>query len=254
MPGSMPVIKDWILPDWPAIPRVRAVCTTRQGGVSAGPYRSMNPADHVGDAMEAVLANRSTLQQVLQLPAPPCWLQQVHGTTVIDAAEAVAADEVPVADAAWSSQSGVVCAVLTADCLPVLLCDTAGRQVAALHAGWRGLAAGVIEQTIDAMRQPGERLLAWFGPAIGPGAYQVGEEVRDTFLKHNPLAEAAFRPGPEGSWMADLYLLARQRLAERGVTAVYGGHECSFSDPERFFSYRRDGVTGRMATLIWLQD
>jgi YfiH family protein len=253
MSGSMPVIEGWILPDWPAAPRVRAVCTTRQGGVSVGPYCSMNPADHVGDTVEAVLANRSMLQQVLQLPAPPRWLQQVHGTTVIDAADAVAVDEAPVADAAFSSQPGVVCVVLTADCLPVLMCDTDGRQVAAVHAGWRGLAAGVIEQTLDAMQQPGESLLAWFGPAIGPGAYQVGEEVRDTFIRHNRLAEAAFRPGPGGGWMADLYLLARQRLAERGVTAVYGGHECSFSDPERFFSYRRDGVTGRMATLIWLQ-
>lgn len=245
--------EDWILPDWPAATQVRAVCTTRHGGVSTGPYASMNPADHVGDDPGAVLANRQRLQQVLQLPAAPRWLQQVHGTTVIDAGEAVAVDAAPVADAAWCSQTGVVCAVLTADCLPVLLCDTAGRHVAALHAGWRGLAAGVIEQTIDALRQPGESLLAWFGPAIGPATYQVGDEVRETFLTHDRQAKAAFRPGPDGSWMADLYLLARQRLAERGVSAVYGGHECSFTDAQRFFSYRRDGVTGRMATLIWLQ-
>ena len=157
------------------------------------------------------------------------------------------------ADAAQCSQPGVVCAVMTADCLPVLLCDEAGRQVGALHAGWRGLAAGVIEQTIDAMQPPGETLLAWLGPAIGPDAYQVGDEVRDVFLRHDKQAEAAFQSCPDGSWKADLYRLARQRLGERGVTAIYGGHECSFTDAERFFSYRRDGVTGRMATLIWLE-
>jgi len=247
------VIDDWIRPEWPAAPWVRAVCTTRHGGVSTGSYSSMNPADHVGDDPEAVRVNRRRLRQVLQLPAAPCWLQQVHGTTVIDAADAGVLNAPPVADAACCSQPGIVCAVLTADCLPVLLCDTAGRQVAALHAGWRGLAAGVIEQTIDAMQQPGERLLAWFGPAIGPAAYQVGDEVRETFLAHDRRAVAAFQPGPDGSWLADLYRLARQRLSGCGVTAVYGGQECSFTDAGRFFSYRREGVTGRMATLIWLQ-
>jgi len=246
------VIKDWIVPDWPAAPQVRAVSTTRHGGFSRGPYTSMNPATHVDDDPATVLANRKALQQVLQLPAEPRWLQQVHGTTVLEAGEPVEADEVPVADAAYCSQPGVVCVVLTADCLPVLLCDAAGRHVAALHAGWRGLAAGVIEQTIDAMQQPGETLLAWLGPAIGPDAYQVGDEVRDAFLGHSKLAEAAFLPGPEGRWKADLYRLARQRLAERGVTAISGGNECSYTDAGRFFSYRRDGVTGRMATLIWL--
>jgi YfiH family protein len=252
-PGNMPVSEDWIVPDWPAAPQVHAVSTTRRGGFSCGPYASMNPATHVGDDPAAVLANRKALLQGLRLPAEPCWLEQVHGTTVIDAAEPAALGAVPVADAVQSSQPGVVCAVLTADCLPVLLCDAAGRQVAALHAGWRGLAAGVIEQTIDAMRQPGETLLAWLGPAIGPTAFQVGDEVRAAFMAHNKRAAAAFQSGPNGSWMADLYQLARQRLAERGVTAIYGGDECSFTDAERFFSYRRDGVTGRMATLIWLE-
>ena len=245
--------EDWIVPDWPALPRVRAVCTTRHGGHSVGPYSSMNPADHVGDDPTAVLANRQTLQRVLQLPAEPCWLQQVHGTTVIDAAESLEDGMVPVADAACCSRPGVVCAVLTADCLPVLLCDRAGRQVAALHAGWRGLAAGVIEQTVAAMQRPGKALLAWLGPAIGAAAYQVGDEVREAFLKHDKQALAAFQADPEGGWKADLYRLARQRLAEHDVTAVYGGDECSFTDAERFYSYRRDGVTGRMATLIWLQ-
>jgi len=247
------VIEDWIVPDWPAAPRVRAVCTTRHGGHSVGPHSSMNPAAHVGDDPDAVEANRQTLQHMLQLPAPPCWLQQVHGTTVIDAAEVFENVEVPVADAAFCSQPGIACAVLTADCLPLLLCDRDGRQVAALHAGWRGLAAGVIEHTVEAMQQPGESLLAWLGPAIGPAVYQVGDEVREVFLNHDKQAQAAFQLDPEGGWKADLYRLARQRLAERGVTAVYGGDACSFSDAERFFSYRRDGVTGRMATLIWLQ-
>ena len=253
IPGSMPVSEDWIVPGWPAAPQVRAVCTTRHGGFSRGPYASMNPATHVGDDPAAVLANRKALQQVLQLPVEPRWLQQMHGTTVINANEPVEAGRVPAADAAHCSQPGVVCVVLTADCLPVLLCDLAGRHVAALHAGWRGLADGVIEQTIDAMQQPGETLLAWLGPAIGPAAYQVGGEVRDAFLGHDKQAEAAFQPGPDGSWMADLYQLGRQRLVERGVSAIYGGNECSFTDAGRFFSYRRDGVTGRMATLIWLE-
>ena len=252
MPGNTAVIEDWIVPDWPAVPRVHAVCTTRHGGHSIGPYRSMNPADHVGDDPAAVQANRQTLQQVLQLPAPPCWLQQVHGTTVIDAADALEYSVVPAADAAWCTRPGVVCAVLTADCLPVLVCDRAGRRVAALHAGWRGLAAGVIERTIEAMRQPGEALMAWLGPAIGPAAYQVGDEVRAAFLKHDKQAQAAFQPDPEGGWKADLYRLARQRLAESGVTAVYGGEECSYSDAEHFYSYRRDGITGRMATHLRL--
>lgn len=253
MPGSTVMCEDWLVPDWPAAPHVRAVCTTRRGGHSVGPYSSMNPADHVGDDPAAVRANRRMLHQVLRLPAEPRWLQQVHGTAVIDATEAVEAGRVPVADAACCSQPGVVCAVLTADCLPVLLCDRAGRQVAVLHAGWRGLAAGVIEQTVDTMQQPGEALLAWLGPAIGPTAYQVGDEVREAFLKHDQQAQAAFQSDPEGGWKADLYRLARQRLAARGVSAIYGGNECSFSDAERFYSYRRDGDTGRMASLIWLQ-
>lgn len=252
MPCST-VIEDWIVPDWPAAPQVRAVSTTRHGGVSQGPYRSMNPAAHVGDDPAAVRANRERLRQRLQLPAPPRWLQQVHGKVVLDAGEAVETGEVPVADAAYCARPGVVCVVMTADCLPLLLCDVAGRHVAAVHAGWRGLAAGVIEQTIEAMQQPGETLLAWLGPAIGAAAYQVGDEVRDTFLAHDRQAAAAFRASPEGGWNADLYRLARQRLASCGVAAIYGGHECSFTDAERFFSYRRDAVTGRMATLIWLE-
>ena len=242
---------DWIIPDWPVVAAVRAVTTTRQGGVSQGCYASMNPADHVDDDPAAVMSNRQILQQVLGLPGPPVWLRQVHGTVVANAATA---EGFPMADATWCSQPGIVCAVLTADCLPVLLADTAGQCVAAIHAGWRGLAAGVIEQAVTAMGRPGETLLAWLGPAIGPAVYRVGGEVRDTFMAHDQEAGGAFRQGADGEWFADLYQLARQRLADCGVTAVYGGGYCSFTDSERFYSYRRDGVTGRMATLIWLEE
>jgi hypothetical protein len=211
----------------------------------------MNPADHVDDDPAAVMANREILQQALGLPAQPVWLQQVHGTVVVNAAIAGGSPE---ADAAFSVQPGVVCAVLTADCLPVLLTDTAGQCVAAVHAGWRGLAAGVIEQAVKAMGLPGGNLQAWLGPAIGPSAYRVGDEVRDVFMAHDPVAASAFGQGPDGEWFADLYRLARQRLADCSVTAVYGGGYCSFTDSERFYSYRRDGTTGRMATLIWLEE
>lgn len=247
MHSNMP--EDWIMPDWPAPACVHAVTTTRQGGVSQGAFSSMNPADHVGDDPLAVAANRARLQQLLALPAAPVWLQQVHGTKVVDA---VLVSGTPQADAAWACNPGVVCAVLTADCLPLLLCDRAGECVAAVHAGWRGLAAGVIEQVVQALHRPGADLLAWLGPAISPVAYRVGEEVRDTFNAHDRRAEAAFTAAAGGGWQADLYQLARQRLEDCGVTAVYGGGHCSYGEPGRFFSYRRDGTCGRMASLIWL--
>jgi YfiH family protein len=211
----------------------------------------MNPADHVGDAATAVGANRQRLARVLDLPAAPVWLRQVHGITVIDAADAPAA---PQADAAFSCRPGVVCAVLTADCLPLLLCNRAGTVVAAAHAGWRGLAAGVVEQSVAALDVAPGQLLAWLGPAIGPAAYTVGEEVREAFIRHDPRAAAAFAPAPGGGWLADLYRLARQRLAACGIDAVFGGGRCTFTEAQDFFSYRRDGVTGRMATLIWLEN
>lgn len=209
----------------------------------------MNPADHVGDDPEAVAANRARLQQRLALPARPAWLQQVHGITVVDAA---AASGTPQADAAYACRPGVVCAVLTADCLPLLLCDRDGECVAAIHAGWRGLAAGVIEQAVQALPRPGAALLAWLGPAISPAAYRVGDEVRDTFMAHDRRAAAAFTAAAAAGWHADLYRLARQRLEDCGVTAVSGGGYCSYGEPGRFFSYRRDGACGRMASLIWL--
>ena len=243
--------EHWIVPDWPVPAQVRAVTTTRHGGVSRGPYASMNPADHVGDEPAAVQANRQRLQQELGLPGQPLWLQQVHGTVVVNA---TGAGQSLRADGSYSKQPGYVCAVMTADCLPLLLTDADGQCVAAVHAGWRGLAAGVIEQAVTAMGQPGVSLLAWLGPAIGPAAYRVGDEVRAAFVAHDSVAAAAFRSGPDDGWFADLYQLARQRLADCGITAVYGGGHCSYTDSDRFYSYRRDGVTGRLATLIWLEE
>jgi purine-nucleoside/S-methyl-5'-thioadenosine phosphorylase / adenosine deaminase len=242
---------EWIVPRWPAPERVRAISTTRHGGVSRPPYDTLNLAEHVGDEAGAVAANRGRLEQAMRLPAMPAWLQQVHGVQVVDAAGVTA----PVAaDAAYALEPGVICAVLTADCLPVLLCDRGGRAVAAAHAGWRGLATGVIERTVAALPVPGGELMAWLGPAIGAEAYVVGEEVRETFVTHDAAAETAFRPAAGGGWHADLYRLARQRLRSHGVTAVHGGGFCTFQDTVRFYSYRRDGVTGRMASLIWLLD
>jgi len=243
------MVPDWLVPDWPAAQTVRAVTTTRHGGISRGPWHSMNPADHVGDSAADVAGNRARLHAALALPAEPVWLQQVHGHAVVDAARA---GDRPQADAAWTAQPGIVCAVLTADCLPVLLADRAGRCVAAAHAGWRGLAAGVLEAAVGQLPVPAHELLAWLGPAIGPAAFEVGAEVRDAFVALDRQAASAFTPGAAGRWFADLYRLGRQRLAACGVTAVYGGGCCTFRDSARFYSYRRDGVTGRMATLVWL--
>lgn len=240
---------QFILPDWPAPRNIRAATTTRAGGVSRAPYQSLNLAAHVGDDSPAVSENRARLRHALQLPAEPLWLKQVHGITVINAG---LRNGEPEADGSYAVGSGAVCAVLTADCLPVLLCDRAGTKVAALHAGWRGLANGVIERGVAALQTPGTELLAWLGPAIGPAAFEVGQEVQAAFTAHDPAAAAAFRPHRDGKYLADIYALARQRLAGLGVTSVYGGRFCTLTDRERFYSYRRDGVTGRMATLIWL--
>ncbi len=240
---------SWIEPDWPAPPQVRALTTTRQGGCSAPPYAGWNLASHVGDNPQAVACNRALLRERLALPAEPLWLQQVHGCTV---AESGASPQGWEADAAYAALPGRVCAVLTADCLPVLLCDREGMQVAAVHAGWRGLAAGVIEAALDRFTGSGSDILAWLGPAIGPKAFEVGDEVCDAFLRHDPAAQAAFVATRPGHWLADIYRLARQRLQARGVGFVGGGNYCTVSDPGRFFSYRRDGRTGRMASLIWI--
>lgn len=239
---------EWVLPDWPAPATVRAMQTTRRGGCSVAPWDSLNLGDHVGDDPACVLVNRARLRS--RLPGEPAWLKQVHGTQVVEAMPGVS--PVIEADAAFARQSGAVCVVMTADCLPVLFCNRAGTVVAAAHAGWRGLQAGVLEATIAAMAvAPGE-LLTWLGPAIGPARFEVGDEVRAAFIGSNPGAAEAFVPSSPGKWLADIYLLAKHRLRAAGLTSIHGGGLCTVSDGERYFSYRRDGVTGRMATLIWL--
>jgi YfiH family protein len=238
---------DAIVPDWPAPACVKSMVTTRAGGFSAGPHASFNLGANSGDAEAAVVRNRALLRRFV--PREPVWLKQVHGTVVIDAAHAGAMSE---ADAAVTREAERVCAILTADCLPVLLCERSGAAVGAVHAGWRGLAAGVIEQAVRALQCPPDRVLAWLGPAIGPRVYEVGEDVREAFVRQDPAAEAAFIARQPGKYLADIYALARQRLAALGVPAVYGGAWCTYSDPARFFSYRRDGVTGRMASLVWI--
>jgi len=246
-----PSSESWIVPDWPAPLNVRSLLTTRQGGVSRAPYASLNLGSHVGDDGAAVAANRARLAPALAGAGEPYWLEQVHGTRVVDAAPGVANAR---ADASFSRVIGVVCVVMTADCLPVLFCDDAGGVVAAAHAGWRGLLAGVLEETVSAMAAPPGRLLAYLGPAIGPRAFEVGDEVRTAFVAEDVVMGAAFRPMSPGKWLADLYLLARLRLARLGVHRVFGGDFCTLSEVDRFFSYRRDGQTGRMASMIWIDS
>ena len=241
------MLSDWIAPDWSAPVRVRALATTRLGGVSLAPYASLNLGDHVGDTPADVAENRARLRA--HLPAEPFWMRQVHGTVCVDAGQATPGIE---ADAAFARSPGIVCAVLTADCLPILLCDTAGKVVAAAHAGWRGLASGVIESTVAAMGVPGERLMAWLGPAIGPQSFEVGNEVSTAFLLQSAQAASAFVPRSDSKWLCDLYTLAAQRLTALGVSRIAGAEFCTVRETERFFSYRRDGATGRMASLIWL--
>jgi polyphenol oxidase len=232
-------------PDWPAPSGVRAWVT--ECGAGSGRYRELNLATHVGDDAAAVAANRARLRAALALPCEPTWLDQVHGARVLDLdTEAAAA-----ADGAVTARAGVVCAVLTADCLPVLLCDTAGRRVGVAHAGWRGLLGGVLPAAVRALGAPPDQLLAWLGPAIGQQAYEVGAEVRDAFLAAHPMAATRFMANPRGRWQADLYGLARDSLGAAGVTAVYGGGFCTFRESARFFSHRREAPCGRMATLIW---
>lgn len=235
-------------PDWPVPPAVRAAMTTRMGGISRGPHAAFNLAAHVGDDAAAVAANRRRLRELLDLPAEPAWLQQVHGCAVARLPEPVP----DAADAAVAFGPGAVCAVLVADCLPVLLASRDGDRVGVAHAGWRGLAAGVIEATVAALGGDPARLVAWLGPAIGPQAFEVGAEVRAACTEGDPDAAAHFRPGRAGRWLADLPALARRRLAICGVGSVHGGTDCTVADPGRFYSYRRDGVTGRMAALVWL--
>jgi len=238
---------DWILPDWPAPPHVKAVITTRAGGTSTGPYASLNLGLRTGDDARAVAANRARLYDVL--PQAPRWLRQVHGTSVVDADGLTTL--MPEADASIARLPGTVCGVLIADCVPVLFTSATGTVVAIAHAGWRGLAGGVIERTVAATGEEPGGLLAYLGPGIGPQAFEVGPDVRHAFLAHDQDDSAAFTPYTQGKWLADLFLLVRKRLQRAGVSRIFGGAACTYSDPARFFSYRRDRTTGRMAALIW---
>jgi YfiH family protein len=238
-----------IIPDWPASEHVRAYSTTREGGVSQGAWASLNLATHVKDDPNHVAENRRRLSETLVIPNEPYWLEQVHGTEV-------ARPELKTtqcADAAFTQQLATPCVVMTADCLPVLFCDERGTAVAAAHAGWRGLAAGVLEQTFKCFDEP-SKVMAWMGPAIGPKHFEVGDEVREVFLQQHPQAESAFIESRPGHWMADIFQLARQRLLAAGVSQIYGGGICTYADADHFYSFRRESVTGRMASLIWLSD
>lgn len=240
---------QWIVPDWPAPANVRALVTTRAGGTSSGPYAGLNLGLRTDDDPAAVTENRARLQRCL--PQPPKWLAQIHGTTVVDAD---ALDGVPEADASIARRPGTVCAILVADCLPILLADRAGSCVGAAHAGWRGLAGGVIANTVARMPAAPADLVAWIGPGIGPAAFEVGDDVRKAFCDQRPEQAAAFAPLRPGKWLCDLPALARAALRRAGVHAVGGGRLCTWSDAERFYSYRRDRVTGRMAALVWLES
>jgi YfiH family protein len=269
-------IKHWLEPDWPAPAHIHAATTLRTGGVSQAPFSSLNPAAHVGDDPDRVRQNRRIIRAMLDLPAEPVWLDQIHSNRAVRAANPPFSpvqkrhkEVLQQADASYTHEPGVVCAVMTADCLPLLVCSTDGSQIAAIHAGWRGLLAGVISNTVAAMQIPpnspllkrpvlsltngGARgdLLVWLGPAIGPDCFEVGAEVRDSFMEKSAAFNKAFKDQGNGKWLADIYLLARIELASLGIAQVYGGGFCTVTEHERFYSYRRDIRTGRMATLIW---
>lgn len=237
---------EMIKPDWPAPASVQAFTTTRKGGFSQGPWSSLNLGGNCGDDPHHVEMNRRALASLL--PSGPRWLNQVHGTGVVGWEQAGGQD----ADAVFSHQKGQVCAVLTADCLPVLFCNQAGTRIAAAHAGWRGLAAGVLEATVSAMQCKPAELMAWLGPAIGPRAFEVGRDVYDAFVSLNTENTIAFRPHRD-RWLADIYQLARLALVRVGIKQISGGQYCTYEEQENYFSYRRDAVTGRMASLVWLQ-
>ncbi|MDD5319697.1 MAG: peptidoglycan editing factor PgeF [Methylococcales bacterium] len=251
-------IKHWLVPNWPAPAHIHAATTLRSGGVSRGVYASLNPASHVGDDADRVRQNRKIIREMLKLPAEPVWLEQIHSNRAVKAVKTASLQQ---ADASYTDESGVVCAVMTADCLPLLLCAADGSQVAAIHAGWRGLLAGIISNTVMAMQIPptpplckrGARrdLLAWLGPAIGPDCFEVGVEVRDAFLEKSAAFTSGFKKQSNGKWLADIYQLARIELAALDIVKVYGGTNCTVKEHKRFYSYRRDTQTGRMATLIW---
>lgn len=240
-----------IFPDWPQPKNVASCSTTRAGGVSLPPFNSLNLGDHVGDNPNAVSENRQYLEKLAQLPQQPVWLEQVHGTHVLqlDGNEVLNKQ----ADAVYTNQIGQVCAIMTADCLPVLFCNKAGTEVAAAHAGWRGLCYGVLENTINQFISTPNEIMAWLGPAIGAEKFEVGEEVKDAFVNQSPDLASAFLPY-NNKYLADIYLLARKKLQAAGVSSIYGGDFCTVTDENRFFSYRREGKTGRMASLIWVSN
>ena len=241
---------DWIVPQWDAPAPVRALMTTRNGGVSATPYATLNLGASSGDESDAVVENRRRLRE--WLPAEPVWLRQVHGAAVAQL-DASPPSSIPVADAALTRHAGIVCAVLVADCMPVMLADRNATVIAIAHAGWRGLAAGVVRATIEKMNADPHEIVAWLGPAIGPRAFEVGADVHAAFCDVDAGAACAFAPLRTGKWHADLYALATRQLAHAGVRSIAGGGRCTFSEPARFFSFRRDGNTGRMAATIWFE-
>jgi len=249
------LISTFLQPAWQVSARVRAIVTTRRGGASADPYDSLNLATHVGDSFEAVMKNRKSLKAALKLPSEPLWLEQVHGTGVADSQSASECK----ADAAYTDKPGSVCVVMTADCLPVLLADVQGNEVAVVHAGWKGLLHGVIEAALNKFRAPSGSIHAWLGPAIGPKNFEVGAEVRQAFMNEaraNEMVKNAFQPveNQQNKFLADIYQLARFRLNRFGVKNISGGDFCTVENREMFYSYRRDGVTGRMASLIWIDE
>jgi hypothetical protein len=239
-----------IQPDWAAPPNIRALSTLRQGGVSSGPYGSLNLGNSSGDNLEHIERNRQILAEETSMPVRPAWLNQVHGTVCVDAS--ITADPVA-ADASYCSSVGSVCAILTADCLPVLLCNRAGTEIAAAHAGWRGLRAGVLESTLNWFGVQRTDIIAWLGPCIGAQRYEIGPEVYDAFMGNSEADAQHFESNRPGHWLANLAGLASARLRRAGVSQISGGDWCTASDAQRFFSYRRDGTTGRMATCIWMQ-
>ena len=251
-------IKNWLVADWPAPANIHALTTLRSGGVSQDTFFSLNPATHVGDDNDRVKKNRQIISDMLELPSEPVWLEQTHSNCVVEALETEALRQ---ADASYTTKPGVVCAVMTADCLPLLVCSSDGLQIAAIHAGWRGLLAGVIANTVAALetsrnlssatREFRKNLLVWLGPAIGPNCFEVGSEVRAAYLAKSIEFSSAFKEQACDKWLADIYSLARIELAFLDVNNVYGGIRCTFTEHEQFYSYRRDRQTGRMATLIW---
>lgn len=241
-----------IIPHWPVASTVKACSTTRHGGISCAPYASLNLGQHVGDVARHVEENRQHLEKLAQLPMAPCWLAQVHGTRVLT----LTPNEKPgdlQADAAYTCHAGVVCAVMTADCLPVLLTNMQGTEVAAVHAGWRGLCYGILERTVACFHSSPDQIFAWLGPAIGPTAFEVGGEVCEQFIQFNHAASQAFVAHGD-KYLANIYLLAKQRLQTLGINQIYGGEYCTATQQNLFFSYRRDGVTGRMASLVWIDN